>query len=70
MGGRGIEVGTVAGDKSYDGDNHYYLGRKEMNLPTASCGVSAARILAPSSLKFALQRLKTLLATIPHDSSR
>ena len=36
-----------------------------MNLPTASCGVSGARILPPSSLKFALQRLKTLLATTP-----
>jgi len=41
----------------------------EMNLPTASCGVSVARILSPSPLEFALQRLKTLLTTLPCDSS-
>lgn len=29
---KGIEVGTVAGDKGYDdGDNHYYLGNKGIN---------------------------------------
>jgi len=29
---KGIEVGTVAGDKGYDdGDNHYYLGDKGIN---------------------------------------
>ena len=29
---KGIEVGTVAGDKGYDdGDNHYYLGYKGIN---------------------------------------
>ena len=30
--GKGIEVGTVAGDKGYDdGDNHYYLKAKGIN---------------------------------------
>jgi len=41
----------------------------KMNLPPASWGVSVARILVPSSLEFALQHLKTLLATPPRDSS-
>lgn len=30
--GKGIEVGTLAGDKGYDdGDNHYYLEQREIN---------------------------------------
>ena len=40
-----------------------------VNYPPASWGASVARILTSSSLKFALQRLKTLLATPPCDSS-
>ena len=36
-----------------------------VNYPPACWGASGARILAPSSLEFALQCLKTLLATPP-----
>jgi hypothetical protein len=41
---------------------HYFL---KVNYPQQAGGASGARILAPSSLEFALQRLKTLPATPP-----
>ena len=44
----------------------------KVNYPPASWGASGARILALSSLEFALQRLETLLATPPaiHPASK